>query len=88
MNLNDGAATQEFIHSAAIEVPVDSSSVVDGNAGAGAALDACMALKNELDAAPNAYRQSRKVMLWHAANVCRVNLEYIRALQAANRVHG
>ncbi|PIL26164.1 hypothetical protein GSI_11919 [Ganoderma sinense ZZ0214-1] len=87
MNLN-GTPTGTRTQPATAATVVESSPIVDTNISAGAVLDACTALKNELDAALNAYRQSREVMLWHAANVCRVNMEYIHALRVMNHVQG
>ncbi len=86
MTLEDGGATQKRTQPATLGASLDPSCIVqvDNNVSLGPALDVCLALKNELGAALNAYRQSGEVMLWHAANVCRVNMEYIRALQAAN----
>ena len=90
MNLNDDTTTSMLTQPATATVSLEPSSIVDttGDITAGTGLDACTALKNELDVALDAYRQSREVMLWHSANVCRVTMEYIRALQVANRVRG
>ncbi|KAM5538739.1 hypothetical protein V8D89_007461 [Ganoderma adspersum] len=90
MNLNDGTTASMLTQPATATASLEPSSTADtaGDISAGAALNACTVLKNELDVALNAYRQSREVMLWHSVNVCRVTMEYIRALQVANRVQG
>ena len=85
MNLNDDATDPAgpSQHNTALTTTSHNPSYMDErNIGVSAMLDECTALKNELDAALNAYQQSRKLMLWHAANVCRVNMEYIHALRA------
>ncbi|PIL26153.1 hypothetical protein GSI_11908 [Ganoderma sinense ZZ0214-1] len=83
MNLNDSAFDPAPSQHAALTTSLDPPCVAERNIGVDIALNACTALKNELDASLNAYRQSREVMLWHAANVCRVTMEYIHALGAA-----
>lgn len=90
MNLNDNTTTSMLTQPATAMPSLEPSSIVDttGDISTSATLDACTALKNELDVALNAYRQSREAMLWHSANVCRVTMEYICALQVANRVQG
>ena len=82
MNIYDGAANPGPTQPTVLTASFDSPCASENGIGAGVMLDACTALKIELDAALNAYRQSREVMLWHAANACRVNMEYILALQA------
>ena len=82
MNIDDGAANLGPTQPAALTASLASACTAENNISVGVMLDACTALKIELDAALSAYRQSREGMLWHTANVCRVNLEYIRALQA------
>lgn len=84
MNLNEGFPTQ----SATVRTSLDPPYIRTGsrNDNASPAPNACTVLKIELDMALDAYRQSRTAMQWHAANVCRVNMEYIRALRAANHL--
>ncbi|KAM5538748.1 hypothetical protein V8D89_007470 [Ganoderma adspersum] len=88
MNLNEGSPIHSFTQSATTGTLLDPPYIRGQNASANAARNACTVLKIELDMALDAYRQSREVMQWHAANVCRVNVDYIRALRAANRLDG